>query len=426
MNKYINGLRFDLAAKIIYVKLRLLDVDTQWYINLYKQHIKVFNGGIEVGNNKNTIKDFVNVFDKLIKEFNPNKTGKIPIGNNNILMNGAHRTTIAFMKKLKLNIELHKTPGPIHYDYNFFMNRKAYNMGNKNIEASLNRIYSDEMALEFCRSCPDLRTLILFPVAVNKNEQVKTIINNDASIIYALKININKNFLDNLIKELYRGESWIGGLSSSKFYNKSNACWDPNNNNIYVYLIKPNISTIDLKEKIRKLFNLKKHSVHINDTHEETIRIGSSLFNENSRHFLYNSNNNFIEDQLDLFQRYIYSLGNDYRLKENYCIVSSFILSLYGLRLANDIDYIYHKNSLPIQIKIGSHNKYKNLYTKSLDEIIYNPANHFYFNGIKCCSLKIIKEMKENRKEPKDIEDITLIDTIIDNKTDSNIFLTKN
>ena len=60
---------------------------------------------------------------------------------------------------------------------------------------------------------------------------------------------------------------------------------------------------------------------------------------------------------------------------------------------------------------IHSHNEYsKGRYDKTIDDIIYNPENHFYFNGLKYASLDIIKQLKEKRGEDKDKKDLNLID----------------
>ena len=48
-------------------------------------------------------------------------------------------------------------------------------------------------------------------------------------------------------------------------------------------------------------------------------------------------------------------------------------------------------------------------YTKLKEDIIYNPENHFYFNGFKFASLNMIREMKKNRNELKDQSDLKLI-----------------
>ena len=75
---------------------------------------------------------------------------------------------------------------------------------------------------------------------------------------------------------------------------------------------------------------------------------------------------------------------------------------MYHLRLARDIDYL-HKDDKKLSLeKTGVHDgKWLTYYHKHKDEIIYNPSNHFYFNGFKFSTLNILKKMKENRGEPK-------------------------
>ena len=47
------------------------------------------------------------------------------------------------------------------------------------------------------------------------------------------------------------------------------------------------------------------------------------------------------------------------------------------------------------------------------DELLFDPNNYFYINGHKFIKLDLIKKMKENRGEPKDIKDIRLINNFI-------------
>ena len=62
---------------------------------------------------------------------------------------------------------------------------------------------------------------------------------------------------------------------------------------------------------------------------------------------------------------------------------------------------------------ISSHNEYSHgRYDKTIDDIIYNPKNHFYYNGIKFASLDIIKALKTRRGEEKDKVDVELINTV--------------
>jgi hypothetical protein len=63
---------------------------------------------------------------------------------------------------------------------------------------------------------------------------------------------------------------------------------------------------------------------------------------------------------------------------------------------------------------ISSHNEYSNgRYDKTIDDIIYNPKNHFYYNGIKFASLDIVKSLKVNRWEEKDKIDVELINSVL-------------
>jgi hypothetical protein len=98
-------------------------------------------------------------------------------------------------------------------------------------------------------------------------------------------------------------------------------------------------------------------------------------------------------------------------INEDYCLTSSIILEMYGLRNANDLDYL-HKYDKKID-NLGLHTEeWLQYYNDGKDEIIYNPSNYFYFNGLKFASLKIVKEMKEKRNQKKDIIDIELIKKI--------------
>ena len=59
-------------------------------------------------------------------------------------------------------------------------------------------------------------------------------------------------------------------------------------------------------------------------------------------------------------------------------------------------------------ILINNHNDELKNYTHSLDELVFNPANYLYYDGIKYSSLKTVMEMKINRSEFKDLHDVNL------------------
>nr|NGX47850.1 hypothetical protein [Chlamydiota bacterium] len=62
--------------------------------------------------------------------------------------------------------------------------------------------------------------------------------------------------------------------------------------------------------------------------------------------------------------------------------------------------------------EIDSHNPHLHHHSVGLDEILYNPECHFYYEGIKFVAVDLVKKMKADRGSEKDIRDIKLIDSL--------------
>ena len=52
-------------------------------------------------------------------------------------------------------------------------------------------------------------------------------------------------------------------------------------------------------------------------------------------------------------------------------------------------------------------------YGKTVDDIVYNPENHFYYLDLKFASIDVVRKMKENRNEEKDRKDVKRIDSML-------------
>ena len=403
--------RFDLMAKYLYIYAKDKNLKTKFFKELYQKHIKTFNNCYEHPGTKNNIDEFINEFDKLItsiKNDGFDSNYPIKIGINDVIVNGAHRLMSSYYYNKTPIFSRKNEMGNENYNYNFFLNRK--------INPPLQQLYTDTMALECIKHNSNLRCMIVYPIAFqyNKFEQLIRLINNYGNIYYSKSINLTHKGINNLVKELYREEKWIGGLFPKGWSpgGKAQRCVARQVYPTMFILIhmKDLLKCDELKEHCRGLFNIGKHSLHISDFKKDTFRIASSLLNENSIHFLNNGTNDISLNTKNLLTNYFNKLGEN---NEDFCLTSSLIMEMYGLRQANDIDYL-HKNNMEINLKdIGLHNgKWENYYNVHKDEIIYNPKNHFYFNGFKFANLDIIKKMKENRREPKDISDIKMINEI--------------
>lgn len=413
----IHPSRFDLIAKYLFIKAKDKQLNTKFFKDLYHNHIITFNNCKEFPDttrdetsiSKLGIKDFFDTFELLIKKLIDNGFDEkypIPIGNNNIIINGAHRLMICYYYNITPVLAQFNEPGYSGYNYNFFLNRKG--------NPPLNPIYADTMALEYIKHNPNIRCMIIYPIVYshNKINQIFNIIQQYGYIYYHTEINLNNNGINNLIKEAYRGEGWIGGLFpyGENAGGKTQLCIG-NGLTVYISISMYDVSKCcELKEKCRALFGLGKHSLHMSDYTFDTYRISSSLLNANSIHFLNYGTNDISAQTKQLLTNYFKEVGEN---NENFCLTSSLIMEMYRLRQAKDIDYLHKDNKILKLEKTGMHDgKWLSYYHVNKDEIIYNPENHFYLNGYKFATLNVVKQMKENRNEKKDMNDLILINKI--------------
>ena len=405
--------RFDLPIKKLFLKFYDKNINSNFGEKIYKEDLRLWNGFKEYNNpNKNTFEAFKNDFINIFKDIKNNNfdwdKSPIIIDENKFLLNGSHRTAASsyLNSPSKFQEGQNIRDGQKVCDYKMF---KDLNLSEK---------YMDAAALELVRNNKNLLLVSLFPSATHSRHLVDDILLKYSNIAYKKDILLNSNGAFNYTLQLYKGEAWAGDWYNNfaGFRDKSNLCFT-NSNPMTIYLIE--ISDFNLarqiKEEIRKIYNIGNHSVHINDTYEETLRLSRCLFNKNSIHFLNNSEsknyNNFL-NQLNYLEQYLIENNLDF---EDYCITASSVLSLYGLREGKDLDYL-HVNPHIIQghLDISSHNEYGiGRYSKDKDDIIFNPDNHFYYGNLKVASLEIVKALKEKRGEEKDHIDINLINTIL-------------
>lgn len=413
--------RFDLIIKYLYVFKHLENLHTIFFDELYTSHIQCINNFTEISDYENlkylksSPEICIHIFNKLIKSIKDNgfhSNYPVPIGQNNVIINGAHRLAISLYLNISPVFDIKNTIGSVNYTYNFFLNRRIMPPLN-NAGPPLSRIYCDFAVLNAVRLVKNLRIMVLFPNVYNKNDSdVMRIIEDNGTIYYKKEFILSKTGLRNLIKECYRYEKWIGGSfpTDALANNKTELCYANNPTTIYVIYTPNNVNNVMLKIKneCRLLFSKGKHSLHISDEAEDTFRVSSAVLNDNSLHYLNNSKNNVSFSTEKLISKYKNHIGQDH----NFCLTSSIILELYGIRYANDLDYI-HTNDYDLtklDLKISPHtNRWLQYYHTHKHDIIFNPNNHFYTCGLKCISLNSLQKMKTARNEVKDNSDLVQI-----------------
>jgi hypothetical protein len=373
--------RFDVPIKYMYAS----NLSSNFYKNAYKEHLRVWNNFREGTPNKNGFEDFDNAFKSII---NSVVDEPVPVNNEGHLANGAHRLAAALYHQRPINTRNTKSNEnyPILADYKYFAKK------------GLSQTIMKRTALEYAKLKPNTHIICLFPIAHTRIQEVMNIISKYCNIFYHSSTQLNSEGQLGLMKEIYLDDGWA---NEEGIRRKGNQCFMGNPNVTFVLVDGKNLETVkEMKKKIRALFNVGNHSVHINDSHEETVRIAKTVFNDNSIHFLNNRKN-------ISFPKYK-KLMTNMKPNDNEVITGSTVLSLYGLRDCKDIDLIYYNNP-----PADSHNQYLETYYKlTLDDIINNPLYHLYYQGFKYVSLNVIKNMKKLRNEQKDIIDVNLIEKI--------------
>ena len=373
--------RFDLMAKYLYVKSKDKQYVTEFFKTLYHKHLITFNNCWEHPGIKTNIKQFFIHFDILINNMKTagfNKEYPITINDKGFLVNGAHRLMTSYYYNIQphiLTIQEQSSP----YDYRFFLYRNQW--------PPLEQIYADRMALEYIQVQKNIRSMIIYPVAYDpeKIRILEQIVSQYGYIYYKKQINLNQRGVNNLIKELYREEEWIGGLFPRGYSPGGKAQRCVANKPTTLLLIDMNdlSKLVELKNKCRNLFNMGKHSLHISDETKDTFRIGASLLNKQSIHFLNNGTNDISEHSKKILTEYFKQVGSH---KEDYCLLSDIVSELYdekNKKKVEKISYI-HTNKINTKLNIQHTLCVSNDTPIHTDEIIYNPTHHFYFNGYKC------------------------------------------
>jgi len=408
----LNANRFDIAAKTLYGDNRNKGVNTPFHKQLYLEHLRVWNNFKETKPPKNGPDSFINSFDKTLESIKQNgfdDNYKIPVINSSPI-NGAHRVAscIILDKEVK-TYESDIREGQYKCDYEYFKNKTDF------VKTGLEEKYLDEMALEFCRRKNNLYTVTLFPSHDISHESLRTKVKQGYNIVYHKEVQLNKTGQQGYIHNLYHKEPWIGTKKQNYpgVVEKTKYCFSKGNS-VSVILIKEEKieKLVSLKNELRRMCGVGKHSVHINDTQEETWRIASSVFNNNSISYMNKSSTSDTPNFDTYFSQY-YEILKNRRDRHDFCIDSSAVLSAYGLRDCRDLDFLHLNDIASFSKDIECHNHESHYYRIDKNDIIYDPTKHFYVHGIKFASLNIVKEMKLFRSEEKDIRDLELIKQIL-------------
>ena len=409
-NQLLTFNRFDLCFKLMF--LEKMEYDPAQAMIIYKEHIRSLTLGkfSEPGSlKKNSFEKYIQDFESLLNDIRENGFKKnkslIPLSSNGSIANGSHRASIAifFNKKVDcvdINVQNHL------YDYIFFYKRKVSTQ------------IMDAAANTFIKYAKNVYIAIIWPSAIGRDKELHAILDR---VVYLKNVKLNRNGAHNLISQVYFGEDWLGSVKDN--YKGSDGklikCFKSFDPVKFIAFQSTDEEVVKIKQRIRSLFNLGKHSVHITDNHSESLRVSRLAFNDNSIHFLnYSKPNKFLSThkKIDNFKLFL----KENQINEDSAILdSSIVLSAYGLREAKDTDFLINK-SKDIKFNfdsINNHEEVLNHYGLKKAHLIYSPDNYFYFNDVKFTSFSNLYDMKLKRGETKDQNDLMLMEALIESNT---------
>lgn len=401
--------RLDLAFKLSYLdnKDRLNNLaEKVYYQDIKSQTLGSFEefGNDEKSSFEKYIKDFEITYEDIKNNgFDESKT-LVPLSETGTIINGAHRVASAI--HLNEQITCINTKLPIMTcDYKYFYER------------NVSEDVLDIVTQKFIEHAENTYIAFLWPSGKGSKNEAEDKFSN---IVYKKKISLTPNGAFNLLYELYKYMDWVGDKANGYkgIQQKLIECFpffEPFT--IIVFQSESLEKVREIKEEVRKIYNIGFSSIHITDTKEEAIRISRLILHENGLHFLNYAKPNkidFVKNKLNEFKSFI--VNNNIESNE-ILIDSSFVLSLYGLREAKDIDYLVVDNN-KIKVLHGEYEEHDSelkYHESSKPKLIYDQAFYFWFDGLKFISFHQLYKMKKNRGEEKDNNDCKMMEALIEN-----------
>lgn len=412
--------RFDLMAKWLLISDKDKGLINGCGCKVYRDNINAFSCGafFEPGTEeKSSFEKYLNDLDELIEDIKDNgfdaTKSLIPVGENDDVIDGSHRVSVAaYYDKCVSVIRFPGLKRVYSYDYNFF---RKYMM------SSVSMGY---MAIQYTKLHPNCYMACLWPMAdLTKTEEVETKLKSIGNIVYSQDVYLTYQGMCNFMTQIYGHQAWTGSIDDHfvGVKGKVDACYKAGKPvRTYLFEAASLEDVVNVKAQIRELFQIENHSIHISDDWNETIDMVEMMYNRNSVEFMNKATPfvyRMVYNKVAELKGLINTNGYD---KSRFIVDSSAVLEVCGLREAADLDFLTdYEFEVDGQTEgIDNHLSQLAYYSIELSDMLYNPENYFYFEGIKFIAIHRLIEMKSNRGEEKDNKDIKLLREFMARKLD--------
>lgn len=368
---YLGPDTFDVAAKTMFARMFLSQGHHGtggWPYSVYLEHLRVWNGFSE--GEKHAPWDFDIAFCNLLQDMRDGRfdwnRSPIPTRNGK-LTNGRHRLAAALV--LDRHIRTVEAEEPCDCSAEHLR------------QLGLNSWMLDSMAIEYCRLKTEARIVVVY--GPHDRGHIIGALADAGRVFYEKTVTLEDQGPINLVHELYLGEQWLPEHGQLK----ADGCFPRGRGLVTFYGLEVlhQSELLTCKRNLRQDLGRGQDSLHINDIHEETMRLAQALFNDNGIHFLNHAHP----------RRYPHAHVRAHA--HGVSIDSGGVLEVYGLRRASDIDFVDEDLHLEF-------------HGVPLPTLLDDPRNFFWTAGVKFASISAVRRMKTNRGEAKDKRDLALME----------------
>ena len=258
--------RFDLIFKYLYLKYP----NNSFVKSAYLESIRAFNNFYEKaedGTLKLSPDDFTKSFDDLYYSIKKNgynqDLGKIPVGNNGEIQNGAHRLAICTF----LNYEIKTIPDTLTrtpWNYDYFKKNK------------MKQEIMDFGAEEYVKLNPHSHIVSIHPnIHIEEDNNIIEILQKYGFIYYEKNIKIDdKSF--NKIAYLFEKNTFIQNIKN-KFIKTNRTISE--NLRTFIFVCNNNSKKTEAINEIKNIYTL---NVHISNKRREAVKLAKLYFGKNS------------------------------------------------------------------------------------------------------------------------------------------------
>ncbi|MBU2964993.1 tetratricopeptide repeat protein [Amphritea sp. 2_MG-2023] len=413
--------RFDLCAKILYARFLLGFTSSHSGVDiegLYLRHIYLRTKGDEPGNlAKMSLQDYRESFIQLvasIEEHGFYDNHAIPLGQDAVLMNGAHRSAVAMALNLPtVPVMFMDKPVGTRWDFTWFVQRGF----------DLNEL--NELMLCWLESTQNKsHIVILWPAVIEYWDEITETIARDVNLVTQRDILFTEPGMSELIKDIYSIDKVAEFMPSIMAKVERLASYSSKVRVLVVGCDTARVNTLktDIRQKYEAVMPESCFcTLHTSDNFKETMHLARIFFHAPTLNMLRQRKKTLSPHLSKWIAQVKAELLKRGESILDGCAVGGAVLDAYGIRQADDLDitvtnsvremhFSDKASALTESVDIVNKNYAKDVTgIISDDTLLSDRALHLYIRGFKFANLDIVRKRKTYSQRDKDLDDLEKI-----------------